>query len=258
VATWPNAINATIYKSPISISFRSAPIAMHPQDRPPINRRSVERVLKANFLPRLHALADGSDIERVDIIKAAIGSYERSRVKLLSGGYPKPVNKLELELIEIVDEAVNIGAITPTKTSGKSANRRTLKDPQQAIYYVRILIESFQEVLEYDPVKNHNRPAPTLRLEDPAYLDFVRELIAELKLLNSLLSKKKGRQAATIGTVASLSKHFDKFLSSYAGAMGKVTAGLTGGAIVALLYHAGVGKEVIDGLWGQMKLRWPK
>ena len=111
---------------------------MHPQDRPPINRRSVERVLKANFLPRLHALADGRDIERADIIKAAIDSYERSRVKLLSGGYPKPVNKLELELIEIVDEAVNNGAITPTKTSGKSANRRTLKDSQQAIYYVRI------------------------------------------------------------------------------------------------------------------------
>jgi hypothetical protein len=149
---------------------------------------------------------------------------------------------------------VNIRTITSTKSSGKSANRRTLKDPHQAVYYSRILIETFQEVLDYDPVRNHNRPAPTLRLEDPAYLHFIRELIAELKRLNSLLSKRKGRQAVTSGTISSLSKHFDKFLSSYAGAMGKVAAGLTGGAIVALLYHVGVGKEVLDGLWGHLRL----
>jgi len=220
----------------------------------PINRRSVERVLKANFLPRLYALADRSDIGRPDIIKAAIASYERSRVKLFNGAYPKPANKIEPELIEIVDEAVNVGPITPTRTGGKSANRRTLKDHHQAIYYSLILIESFQEVLDYDPVRNHNRATPTLRLEDPAYLDFVRELVAELKRLNSLLSKRKGRQAATSGAVVSLSKHFDKFLSSYAGAMGKVTAGLTGGAIVALLYQVGVGKEVLDSLWGHLRL----
>jgi hypothetical protein len=228
---------------------------MHPKDRPPINRRSVERVMKANFLPRLYALADRNDIERDDIIKAAIASYERSRVKLISGAYPKPLNQLELELIEIVDEAVNIDdIIMPAKASGKSANRRTLKDPHQALYYSRILIESFQEVLDYDPVRHHNRPAPTLRLEEPAYLNFVRELVAELNRLNSLLSKRKGRQAATSGTVASLSKHFDKFLSSYARAMGKVTAGLTGGAIVALLYQLGVGNEVLNGLWGHLRL----
>ena len=227
---------------------------MHPKDRHPINRRSVERVLKANFLPRLYALADRSDIERANIIKAAIASYERSRVKLFSGAYAKPANELEVKLIEIVDEAVNIRTITPTETSGKSANRRTLKDQHQAIYYSRILIETFQEVLDYDQVRNYNHPAPTLRLEDPAYLDFVQELVAELKCLNSLLSQRKGQQAATSGTVASLSKHFEKFLSSYAGAMGKVTAGLTGGAIVALLYQVGVGKEVLDGLWGHLRL----
>jgi len=160
-------MNATFYKKEeanFNLIQDIASIAMHPKDRPPINRRSIEKILRANFLPKLYALADRSDIERANIIKAAIASYERSRVKFVSGRYPKPVNELELELIEIVDEAVNIGTITPTKTSGKSATRGTLKDQHQAVYYSRILIETFQEVLDYDPVRNHNRLAPASRV----------------------------------------------------------------------------------------------
>jgi hypothetical protein len=42
-------------------------------------------------------------------------------------------------------------------------------------------------------------------------------------------------------------------LQSYAGAMGKVAAGLTSAAIVAVLYHAGLGKEVIDSVWGRLR-----
>jgi hypothetical protein len=52
---------------------------------------------------------------------------------------------------------------------------------------------------------------------------------------------------------AKLAAHFNKFLSSYAGALGKVAAGLTGGVIVALLYHLGVGKEVIEMIWANVK-----
>jgi hypothetical protein len=225
---------------------------MHAKDRPPINRRSVEKTLKAHFLPRLCELADPSDIKRADIVKAAILSYERSRVPLFNGGYPKPSNELEFKLIEIVIEALKTDP-PPTKAERKSADRNRPKDPRQSIYYSQVLIEAFQEVLDYDPVRNHNRPVPPLRLEDPEYLNFVRELVAELRRLNSILEKGKGRLPAK-GTVAALSKHFDKFLSSYAGALGKVAAGLTGSAIVALLYQIGVGKEILDGIWRHLKL----
>jgi hypothetical protein len=238
----------------ILVSYVVSNRAMHPKDRPPINRRSIERVLKASFLPRLYALADKSDIERTDVTKAAIASYERSRVKLFSGAYPKPANQLELELIKIVDEAVSNDTTNPTTIGRKPVKQSRLKDPHQAIYYSRVLIETFQEVLDYDSARHHNRPAPTLRLENPEYLAFVRELVAELKQLNSLLIKSNRSSLATSATLVALSKHFNKFLSSYAGAMGKVAAGLTGGAIVGLLYHTGAGKDVIDAIWGHLKL----
>jgi hypothetical protein len=226
---------------------------MQPKDRPPIkNRRSVERRLKAHFLPRLQALADRESLERADIIHTAIVSYERSRVKIMSGGYTKPINETEFELIEIVTEAVNLD--TDSKDTEKPKTRRTLKDPHQALYYSQLLIDTFQEVLDYDPVRSHNRPAPNLRLENPEYLDFIRELVTELRKLNSLLVKNRRSSSETRTTVLSLSKHFNKFLSSYAGAMGKVAAGLTGGAIVSLLYHMEVSKEVIDGIWRHLRL----
>jgi ABC-type Na+ transport system ATPase subunit NatA len=72
--------------------------------------------------------------------------------------------------------------------------------------------------------------------------------------INSLLIKSNRSSLATSATLVALSKHFNKFLSSYAGAMGKVAAGLTGGAIVGLLYHTGAGKDVIDAIWGHLKL----
>jgi hypothetical protein len=43
-----------------------------------------------------------------------------------------------------------------------------------------------------------------------------------------------------------------KFVESYAGALGKGAAALTAGAAGALLYHIGVGKEIIEPIWAQL------
>lgn len=89
--------------------------------------------------------------------------------------------------------------------------------------------------------------------DDQKYLDDVKKLLNELRQLTALLETTKPRKAEAARTASRLPKHFDKFLQSYAGAMGKVAAGLTSAAIVAVLYHAGLGKEVIDSVWGRLR-----
>jgi hypothetical protein len=49
-------------------------------------------------------------------------------------------------------------------------------------------------------------------------------------------------------------KHFDNFLVSYTGALGKGAAALTIASVVALLYKSGVSKELIDAIWEHLKL----
>jgi hypothetical protein len=93
-----------------------------------------------------------------------------------------------------------------------------------------------------------------LRLDDDNYLTEIRNLVAELRRLNTLLEKptKSNAQAAR-RKVSGIGKHFDKFLGSYASALGKGTAGLTVAAAVGLLYQAGVGADVINNLWQHLK-----
>ena len=81
--------------------------------RPPINRWAVQSWLLKEALPRLHALADRFGIHHDDILPMAIVCYERSRF-WFGIGYPKPLNELEVSLIEIVEEAArNILGATP-------------------------------------------------------------------------------------------------------------------------------------------------
>jgi hypothetical protein len=53
--------------------------------------------------------------------------------------------------------------------------------------------------------------------------------------------------------VHGFAKHFDKFLDSYASALGKGAAGLTIAAAVGLLHQAGVGREIIESIWQHLK-----
>jgi hypothetical protein len=131
------------------------------------------------------------------------------------------------------------------RTSPRGQNR------SHVIVYSQILITAIEEALEWNAVRKHNNPPPALRLEGPDYLQELRSLANELKRLNDLLERKAPQKIRT--EAVHLAKHFDKFLSSYAGAMGKGAAGLTIGALAALLYHVGVGQAMIDDLWGHLK-----
>jgi hypothetical protein len=140
----------------------------------------------------------------------------------------------------------DLSTLSPSPIAPLAENRT------QIILYSTAIITALEEALGYDPIRHHNRPPPDLYIPDDKYLNEIRSLVEELKRLNDLLDAQKLR--ASRRQVKSLVKYFDSFLSAYAGALGKGAAALTGASIVALLYKAGVGKDILDAIWGHLKL----
>jgi hypothetical protein len=138
----------------------------------------------------------------------------------------------------------------PTK-KGKS---KRIANKAEVLRYSRIIIAALEEALQYDPRRHHNQPPSSLRIDNADYFEDVRLLVKELKELNALLRDRPLHSPKPRSSIQKLSKHLDKFLSSYASALGKGAAALTIGSIGALLLNAGVGKDILDTIWGHLKL----
>lgn len=131
----------------------------------------------------------------------------------------------------------------------------SIPNRREAQRYAQLLVGVLQDALDYNPQRHHNQPPPELRLSgDPEYLDELRNLVAELRRLNGLLSATivpKTEATAQAGVIA---RKFDRFLDSYIDAMGKGAACLTIGVVAALLSRTGVGAELIDHIWGHIRI----
>ena len=129
-----------------------------------------------------------------------------------------------------------------------------VKDRSQVIQYSKILITALEEVIEYDPTRHHNRQPPDLRIDDPDYLAEIRNLVAELRTLNSILQSTQRQPRKATRAIWNLSKHLDGFLNNYAKSLGKGAGYLTIGVIASLLYQAGLGQDVITNIFSHAKL----
>lgn len=78
-------------------------------------------------------------------------------------------------------------------------------------------------------------------------------LTTELRRLTAILERKSKRVSTVRPEIASLGRHFDRFLTSYAAAFatsaGRGTGYLLVGGIAALLHHAGVDKDLVESIW---------
>jgi hypothetical protein len=92
-----------------------------------------------------------------------------------------------------------------------SSSPSVIRNRKHVVQYSRILISALEEVLEYDGIRQHNQPPPALRVEDPEYLDEIRQLVAELKRLNDILEKRKIDTARAKKQGFRVSKYLDKF-----------------------------------------------
>lgn len=210
----------------------------------------IQRCLKKADIQKLYALADQNRVPHDRIIPMALASYERSTYQYGRHSY-KPSDEFEVALISAVRDAVQakLKSLALTGGSKKGTIRNFPQTPvishrDQAAFYSRMLILAFEEVLQYDPARHHNRPTPSLYINDADYLKYVRELLDELKRLNKELTQKKGQPVPH--NVSRLSKHLDKFFSSYAAAFGKGAGYLTVGLAAGLLVQLGFGREMVE------------
>jgi hypothetical protein len=127
-----------------------------------------------------------------------------------------------------------------------------IKNKRIIVQYSKVIIAALQEVVDYDAFRQHNQPPPDLWIEGDTYIKEVRNLIAELKRLNELLEAKRVRRKETRRQAIHIAAHLNKFFTSYANAMGKIAAGLTGAAAIALISQTGVGKDAINSIWSHL------
>jgi hypothetical protein len=148
-------------------------------------------------------------------------------------------------------------AAVPPKKSRRSTTHTTqrlvIRNRQQVVAYSTLIISALQEAMDYDPARHDNRPRPALWIEDADYLQDIRDLIAELKRLNTLLETRRP-QGEPHRAAIDLKKHLNKFLDNYIPLMAKGTACLTVAAMAGLLHHIGVGDEFILGVFATAKL----
>jgi hypothetical protein len=160
----------------------------------------------------------------------------------------------DIEQLPLFNDPPETEFATPSREQRREVNT-IIRNRREIIRYSTTIIYALQELVDYDAARHHNAPPPTLRLEGIAPKDQITELIAELRRLNGLLEAASAKDAAEAQrTATKFARHFDKFLDGYFDYMGKGAAALTISVAVALLYRAGVGQELIDALWGHLKI----
>jgi Arc/MetJ-type ribon-helix-helix transcriptional regulator len=134
-------------------------------------------------------------------------------------------------------------------TAGGPAATGPIKNKAQVLTQSRLIVASLEEILEYRP-QHHNRPPPELWMEDSAYLQEVKNLVAELRILNAHLSAATFNKRKTQQSALRVGKRFDTFLHHYSASLGKGAGYLTVAAFAGLLLHVGVGPEFIGKILG--------
>lgn len=140
--------------------------------------------------------------------------------------------------------------------SGQKITRRIrVRSVKQVIFHSTLLINAFEEALDYDTKRHHNQPPPALRLENDEYLEEIRNLVSELKKMNSFLESLSNKKRTKSAPPIHLQKHLDIFLKKYSSTLGYGAGIMTLGVIATLLYQLGVGEAVFDHVLRKTPLR---
>lgn len=118
-----------------------------------------------------------------------------------------------------------------------------------ALIQLRGLIEACDEAVKFDRARNV-RP-PYLWLDDKQYLAELRDILIELRRLNTFLEASSSTEPAVLKSVDKSASRIGKFFDAYASEMGKGAAQLTKGAIILGLVWAGVGDAALAKLMGR-------
>jgi hypothetical protein len=129
-----------------------------------------------------------------------------------------------------------------------------IQNKSQIIQQSNVIIFALQETLNYDPARHHNQPPPDLWTDDAAYLQEIKNLVAELKRLNDILERPVPNTRQAKRSTVQLAKHFNTYLHHVAVGTGRGTAALLIATMAGLLYQTGIGTGLLDGIWEHLKL----
>ena len=194
------------------------------------NHQRVTLAISPDFDSALKDLSEAHSTSRAEIVRSALQSY------LENIGYE----------LYFAHEDV----------SGQKLTRRIrVRSAKQVMFHSNLLIGTFEEALDYDARRHHNRPPPALRLEDKEYLEELRKLVTELKQMNSFLADLTASKRAKSDPPAQLRKHLDIFLKKYSATLGYGAGVMTLGLIATLLYQLGAGEAVFDHVLKRIPVR---
>jgi hypothetical protein len=189
------------------------------------------------------ALQDARNGQIADAAPNAIGNAkDRTEVA-------EAIDRLSLtEVDDLFQRFRRNGQPLPTSQPNPDLPLIEKRDRGHLIYYSRMLIAAFDEASTFDRRLHHNQREPALWVDDDKYMQALHDLTVELRRLNTLLENAPERATQTTKAASAFAKNFDSFLESYCSALGKGAASLTIATTIALLYGAGVGKDLIDSL----------
>jgi hypothetical protein len=146
----------------------------------------------------------------------------------------------------------------PRRAAGpvQASAKPTVQNRVQALRHLTVLLAAFEEVEGFDPLRLRNQPPPALWIDDTSYLNDMKSLLVELRELRALLLDDKAGHKTQAGkrVIATVVVAATRFIESYADGLGKGAAALTIGAAGALLFHIGVGKDVLGSIWDHLRL----
>lgn len=154
---------------------------------------------------------------------------------IFHGGQPPQLDPASLTRQMTVQGSLVVREGESLTVTGESSH---LFDKSIVTLHVRGLIEAFQEVEDYHPLKNEPRPA--LWKDDKDYLDDIKALVAELRRLNALLERREPPKAEEIAKNTAEIVHAARKITDEAyGVIGKGLGAIILTSIGALVVQLG-------------------
>jgi hypothetical protein len=227
------------------------------------NSRQLTVAFSEQQRRKIERIAQREKRTTADILKIAMEVYNDQLDFGVSGGIRTDHSTL-INIVEHLSHAQR-DELEAQLRATKGGRQRPYKIKQKVIFrsktqiirHSQIIIAAVNETLSYDPIRYHNLSPPDLWLNDADYREELRNLVGELRRLNALLENSTTKVSSKKDAVAGVASFARRFIKTYSDSFSR-TAGkgswyLLVGAIVALLYEAGVGQDIISDILAAIK-----
>jgi transcriptional regulator with XRE-family HTH domain len=152
----------------------------------------------------LREFSQETQIGRSTLARIEQGSSNRSDVQILQ--IAEALRARGFQLYPDDDTPFYIPATAPRRS------RVVLRSRRQVLFHSKLVIFALEGTLQKRAARqHHNRHPEDLIIDDDEYIAEIRNLVAELKRLNSLLQESRSLKAVPKKPVVNVKKHLNTF-----------------------------------------------